>query len=631
MHVKHVQCHCPLLVSPVVIAMISRDTPTARRLLTQIRLNNLMRCSPRPQFLYIALAFLGCLMLYSITFISAVYNPFSRNTVVAQTGSNFLADADTFIHGNSSLFDHILSANAVDMQFDTNNGLLDLSKNELLDMVSRTRGYYARDWSLGLGWNNVRYTVETSLHHAQLMNRTLILPSFFLARTCEHHIDVCARYARTVNRNDAVGLEEWRKLPLAQQQAFMIPFQVMVDIPYLRRQGHSVLLVSEYLHLQGLNRTKEISSGAWDRHYYHKGPANPSLFVIPNGEYDPSEIVRVDKLPALTSSATEGALVLSENGNLSNSTLSQAAVQKGKSILEWSDMKQALGFMVDTSDEIKLQRLLDEAGWVTLHTWQGAIGVDLTKDVVTPIRKVAPYTKLRGFIEDYANLDHDVVLLEGEIHLNRKPGSLYFTTVEGRDNFATIVLRDLQPSEEVRNLAKRIVKRMDSFNQGRHWVAAHMRRGDFVTIGWINEGTLQAHFKRIIARLEEGRKLLERLVGSSPERYNVPFSTASKTSKRNPPLRGDYVYLATDERSTESLELFRSKNAKVFRDLVTINDRRLFGWPLLYTDIVSQVEQQVIGTGAAYFYAHGMSSVAGGIMNIRAAAGWDSRTARLDG
>lgn len=31
----------------------------------------------------------------------------------------------------------------------------DKSLNELRDMVAKTKGYYGRDWSLGLGWNNV--------------------------------------------------------------------------------------------------------------------------------------------------------------------------------------------------------------------------------------------------------------------------------------------------------------------------------------------------------------------------------------------------------------------------------------------------------------------------------------------
>lgn len=36
------------------------------------------------------------------------------------------------------------------------DGLLEMNLDELKDMVDSTNGYLARDWSLGLGWNNVR-------------------------------------------------------------------------------------------------------------------------------------------------------------------------------------------------------------------------------------------------------------------------------------------------------------------------------------------------------------------------------------------------------------------------------------------------------------------------------------------
>ncbi|CCO26917.1 isopentenyl-diphosphate delta-isomerase [Rhizoctonia solani AG-1 IB] len=57
--------------------------------------------------------------------------------------------------------------------------------DQIREMVGRTKGYYGRDYSLGLGWNNVRYIFEASLLHAQLLNRTLVLPSFVYARACE--------------------------------------------------------------------------------------------------------------------------------------------------------------------------------------------------------------------------------------------------------------------------------------------------------------------------------------------------------------------------------------------------------------------------------------------------------------
>ena len=83
----------------------------------------------------------------------------------------------------------------------------------------------------------MRYIIEASLLHAHLFNRTLVLPSFVYARACEHdmyvvegytylpvHVvtdlsfsTVCAAFATMVNRGDAVGLDEWRHLPIETQ------------------------------------------------------------------------------------------------------------------------------------------------------------------------------------------------------------------------------------------------------------------------------------------------------------------------------------------------------------------------------------------------------------------------------
>lgn len=73
-----------------------------------------------------------------------------------------------------------------------------------------------------------------------------------------------------VNRGDAVGWGEWKKLPVEQQMGWRIPIEVMLDIPHLR-STRSVVLVSEYLRLQGLRVQQEWASGAWHTRDYHSG------------------------------------------------------------------------------------------------------------------------------------------------------------------------------------------------------------------------------------------------------------------------------------------------------------------------------------------------------------------------
>lgn len=69
--------------------------------------------------------------------------------------------------------------------------------------------------------------------------------------------------------------------------------------------------------------------------------------------------------------------------------------------------------------------------------------------------------------------------------------------------------------------------------------------------------------------------------------------------------------------------------AVLIYDLLTMEDRHQFGWPLMLTDVLALVEQATLAR-AAYFYAHAMSSVAGGVINLRAARGADPRTALVD-
>lgn len=47
--------------------------------------------------------------------------------------------------------------------------------------------------------------------------------------------------------------------------------------------------------------------------------------------------------------------------------------------------------------------------------------MDYVKNVVNPIKQVAPRDSIRGFVDDYYRFTEDVLLLRGEIHYERKP------------------------------------------------------------------------------------------------------------------------------------------------------------------------------------------------------------------
>lgn len=58
---------------------------------------------------------------------------------------------------------------------------------------------------------------------------------------------------------------------------------------------------------------------------------------------------------------------------------------------------------------------------------------------------------------------------------------------------------------------------------------------------------------------------------------------------------GPRFYLATDERDPEAIKYLKNNGAILFKDVLSLEDRREFGWPLLLTDVVSLVEQQIMG------------------------------------
>lgn len=87
-------------------------------------------------------------------------------------------------------------------------------------------------------------------------------------------------------------------------------------------------------------------------------------------------------------------------------------------------------------------------------------------------------------------------------------------------------------------------------------------------------------------------------------------------------------YIATDERDPDDLAYLREQGGVLITDILTMQDRRDFGWAIMFTDILALLEQALL-SHAAFFFAHASSSFATGVMNLRASAGADPRTAYL--
>jgi hypothetical protein len=60
---------------------------------------------------------------------------------------------------------------------------------------------------------------------------------------------------------------------------------------------------------------------------------------------------------------------------------------------------------------------------VDLSYLPSSLGMEYAKTVVHPTKEVAHRSTIRGFKDDYYDIDADVVVLAGETHLFRKPVS----------------------------------------------------------------------------------------------------------------------------------------------------------------------------------------------------------------
>jgi hypothetical protein len=202
----------------------------------------------------------------------------------------------------------------------------------------------------------------------------------------------CAMFAPMVNRGDALGLDEWRNLPLNEQMSWRIPISVMLNMTLLR-SAQPVITVSEYLRLHNISEDVEESNGHWEKHKYHLKPnifdntgRAPTLHVIENAWYDPRDINRIDVIPEDMKKrggwSTEGGNPLrGERGNWTDKsktsiyTALEAALPDWPRVVAWDQARQILqsaGHASDVQTDEGMEKILNENGWEVLYTYEGA-------------------------------------------------------------------------------------------------------------------------------------------------------------------------------------------------------------------------------------------------------------------
>ncbi len=174
---------------------------------------------------------------------------------------------------------------------------------------------------------------------------------------------MCASFATQIVKGDAMHRDEWDNLPWTQRIAWKIPTSMMVDLPHLRK-SHNVVLVSEYLRLQGIDPKKETTDGSWSRVTYQKKISD--LRTIPNGKYDPNDILRVDNLGALSKVSRE----VDHSSDITRKLFTLMARSKPPNYVQWSDVK---GLFDANKPEAAIESQLASIGWAVLYTFAGGL------------------------------------------------------------------------------------------------------------------------------------------------------------------------------------------------------------------------------------------------------------------
>jgi hypothetical protein len=134
----------------------------------------------------------------------------------------------------------------------------------------------------------------------------------------------------------------------------------MLDLNHLRKT-HSVVTVGEYLELNGMSPSVEWSNGAWHRENYQNG-GKLSIHIIPNNEYDPWPIIRVDNLPKHPAGR--------ENTPISKRLYDKLGEKR--TTMDLAEAEGALKGHAEFAGDDQLEAILRENGWEVLHTFRGA-------------------------------------------------------------------------------------------------------------------------------------------------------------------------------------------------------------------------------------------------------------------
>ncbi|GAA5827105.1 hypothetical protein JCM3770_004300 [Rhodotorula araucariae] len=469
---------------------------------------------------------------------------------------------------------------------------------ELARIVGEDPRYLVKDGWATYGFNNQRYMLESTLLLAKIADRIPVLPDSIWARSCAVERKVCEQNAQHffLHRNeheDVVG-SKWND----DGEAYKLGIEHFLDLPHLRRSYGPLLTYSEFLSLYGLNPALYDESLRWNTTNYT--PPGFTTAAMPGGLFQNRTFVRVDRAPPTRVVVNSSA---DTEDKLDHATVELALGSRPAWTLQRARDALRKHGVARHGDDDTFVRRLEEFNVVPLYTFSDE--VLMNKALARPSIELALLSSIQPLSTALSAPPYDnasIVYLSGNLHDQRKPGGLHFTSHSARDAFVELVLRGIRAPPRVRAVGADLARRMGERVQGRRWLAAHLRRGDFVGIKWSPSSDAVVHFEKTRDAIQQGARVLAE--------HHVDRL----------PLPVDPFYLATDESNATSLAYYRSRGAVLLADLLTQQDTAALGWPSSYNDVLAVVEQQVLAR-SDYFVGSELSSTSGGAINDRTALG----------